>query len=122
MIEKRVIFQRLHGVFSVDDYYTRQQRELALLPEGTPPVHIVIDTSDVISTPNFVEFARLPRIGKRDELGWIVLVITNPTFRFFASMLSQLAKRNYHIVATLDEAWTFLRERDDTLPEKPMSV
>jgi hypothetical protein len=118
-IEKRIIHDRVSGVFTLDDWRIVHEYNIEQLKVGIAPIHIIIDTRRVEKFDfTLQDFQMVLGKPKEPAMGWFILVGTDTMARFLASFATQLVKTNGRMFSTLEEAVAFLQEVDVTL-QKP---
>jgi hypothetical protein len=116
LIEKRVALVSFSGVVTVEDAAAATQASIRLISEGTAPVHMINDTTDVEKFPPLLELREVGARESHPNTGWTVMVVTHPVLRFIVSILLQLARTKYRLAGTRQEAIDFIVSRDSTLP------
>jgi hypothetical protein len=116
---RRVIYERFYDKVTLEEMTAIQQRFLAYLEEGDPPIHAVIDLSGVRDFPKSIHDIRKGLVFTgTTRLGRVVIITgNNPVIKFISSVISQLILKNarFELLNSLDDAVRYLRERDDTV-------
>jgi hypothetical protein len=82
---------------------------------GIAPVHCIVSLIELESYPSLLEIQKFAQRGEHPASGWTILVINNTALRFIASLIVQLATKQFKTVPTLKEGIRFLMEFDKTL-------
>lgn len=117
-LQSRVIYQRYHGVLTIEDLKLSNTLAIEYVMSGNPLVHAVIDAQDVTKHPYSLKDVNgtLPRSKMfYDSLGWTVMVSTHYIHRFMGQMAAQMTRTRFQTAASLDEALQFLNSVDATL-------
>src|SRR5689334_17320271 len=119
-VEKRVIITRYTGSIVVADIHGQIQATHALIAQGTPLIHSIIDLSQIdkwppLSTVN--EFRSMNVDDVREQMGWSIIVANNVVLKFGTALFAPIFKLRQRIFSTLDESLDFLQENDPTLPK-----
>jgi hypothetical protein len=89
---------------------------ITFLDQGTPPIHIILDTTNVKKHPmNVAKLRQASKILDHPAVGWIVLISSNPVIHFLATVVTQITKSRYRSASSVEEAIPFLREQDQTI-------
>jgi hypothetical protein len=114
-VDKRVLYQRYQGTLTATDIIAADHEATTYVDSGTPPVHIIADTSQVQKFPlNLSESTRLLS-NRAKGLGWVLVISRNRALNFVISVALQVRGVDIRFVASLDEALVFLAARDQTL-------
>jgi len=117
-LPKRVVLLRYYGHATVEDIDRVGDVSVQYVLEGTPPVHIIADMTEVETFPtNLRQSARAIRTIKDPAMGWTVIISTNPLMRVIIVTLSRLAGFRFHIATSREQARAFLVGVDATLKE-----
>lgn len=118
-VDKRIIYQRFYGAVTLEDFAFSVEQIGAFVEQGTPLIHAVADVLEVEKWPPLMQLTRAARRAPYNGMGWTLILVKSPALRFVTGILVQLSMSNFRMVATLDEALHFLKERDYTLnPEQ----
>jgi hypothetical protein len=120
MIDKRLVYQRCYGELTMDELRENNQEFVRdYLRQGTPLVHTIVDLTGVTNFPkNLTQYGQAFKRDAEDvaRLGWTVVVGANPIFRFFGTVVTNLWRQaRFRMFDTLQEAYTFLGQQDNTL-------
>ncbi|MBA3870668.1 MAG: hypothetical protein ABI970_06455 [Chloroflexota bacterium] len=118
-VEKRVLLSRYEGIITIEDARGQVREGNALLREGIPLTHSIIDMSAVEKLPSLQlasEFMSIDMSDVRDKLGWTIVVTNNKFLKFASSLFVPIFKVRQRFFGSLDEALAFLQEEDNTLP------
>jgi hypothetical protein len=122
LVEGRVIYQRLYGTITLEEYQEVQKLGQVLFDQRKPPViHTLVDVMKLEKSPSIGEIMRLPHPKNPEGMGWMVLSIENALFRFIGSVVAQFVVKNFKLTRNLEEACAFLNHMDSTLPPLNMS-
>jgi len=119
LVEKRVVLSTYEGIMTLEDARGQVKEANALLRQGIPLTHSVIDMSKVEKLPSLQsasEFMSTDLSDVRDKLGWTTVITNNKFLKFASSLFVPMFKVRQRFFGTLDEALTFLQEEDSTLP------
>ena len=119
LIEKRVLVSTYEGIMTIEDARGQVREANALLREGIPLTHSIIDMSAVEKLPSLQlasEFMSTDLSEVRDKLGWTIVVTNNKFLKFASSLFVPMFKVRQRFFGSLDEAFAFLQEEDTTLP------
>ena len=119
LVENWVMLSRYEGIVSIEDARGQVDEGNALLREGIPLTHSVIDMSAVEKLPSLQlasEFMSTDMSDVRDKLGWTIVITNNKFLKFASSLFVPMFKVRQRFFGSLDEALTFLQGEDDTLP------
>jgi|1185.fasta_scaffold96253_1 hypothetical protein len=123
-VEGRVSATRDWGDLSLEEMRASNMIALEHIRTGTPPVHLLIDTSAVGKLPgSFVPMLKeIEHFRHEKNMGWTVMVTNSSLLHFFGVLSSNLIKMPFSAVTTYEEANTLLKKVDptltDLLPEK----
>ncbi len=116
---RRVIYERFYDTVTIEELTSIQQTFFHYLSEGDAPVHSIIDMAAVHSFPKSLNQIRQALTPDPTGKGGSVVIVTggNPVLKFVTSMISQVLFRQaqFTFCATLDEAVSYLRQRDPTV-------
>src|SRR5687767_1253747 len=89
-----------------------------LLDEGTAPVHVVVDVTQMTSFPYSVsEINSAGDFFRHPNLRYLVVHgVKSPTVRIILQLLSAMSSFELRIIDTRHDALAILMELDDTLP------
>jgi hypothetical protein len=119
LVEKRILLSRYEGTVTIEDARGQVREGNALLREGIPLTHSIIDMSKVEKLPSLQlasEFMSTDLSEVRDKLGWTIVVTNNKFLKFASSLFVPIFKVRQRFFGSLDEALAFLQEEDNTLP------
>ena len=119
-VEQRVILTRYTGIIVAEDIHGQIKETRALIEQGTPLIHSIIDLSQIDKWPplNTVnEFRAMEIDDVREHMGWSIIVANNVVLKFGSALFAPIFKLRQRILPTLDEALDFLQENDSTLPK-----
>jgi hypothetical protein len=119
LVEKRVVLSRYEGVLTIEDARGQVSEANALLREGIPLTHSIVDMSAVEKLPSLQlasEFMSTDMSEVRDKLGWTIVITNNKFLKFASSLFVPIFKVRQRFYGSLDEALAFLQEEDSSLP------
>jgi len=119
-VEQRVILTRYTGTIVAEDIHGQIEETRALIEQGRPLIHSIIDLSQIDKWPplNTVnEFRAMEIDAVREHMGWSIIVANNVVLKFGSALFAPIFKLRQRIFSTLDEALDFLQENDPTLPK-----
>lgn len=118
--EGRIIYDRPQGIITIEMAQAASDAVLALLNSQTSvpanSIHLIIDMRQVQDFPrNLSSATQTLQYMRHPALGWTLMITENQVQRIFASVLAQVFRVRFKMVATLEEAVSFLRRYDTTL-------
>jgi hypothetical protein len=119
-IEGRVIFSRFSGDVTIDDLDQVNKLVIEFLDSSASnAVHHLSDATGIDSHPNNAfALQNSQSYLKHSRLGWVVVYgVKNKTLNFLSALVTQVLKVRVRMLASHDEAVTFLQQVDKTLPE-----
>ena len=119
LVEKRVLLSQYEGTVSIEDAHGQVSEGNAMLRQGIPLTHSIIDMSKVDKLPSLQlasEFMSTDLSEVRDKLGWTIVITNNKFLKFASSLFVPMFKVRQRFFGSLDEALAFLQEEDSTLP------
>jgi hypothetical protein len=116
----RIIYDCPQGIITIETAQAASDAILALLdsqPDVSPnSIHLMIDMRQVEDFPrNLSSATQTLNYMRHPALGWTIMITANQVQRIFASVLAQVFRVRFKMVATLDEALSFLQRYDVTL-------
>ncbi|MBA3870669.1 MAG: hypothetical protein H0X30_16135 [Anaerolineae bacterium] len=121
-VEKRIILTSYTGIINVEDIHGQIDETHALIEQGIPLVHSIIDLSQIEKWPplNVVnEFRAMNIESVRERMGWSIIVANNVVLKFGSALFAPIFNLRQRIFSTLGEGLIFLQENDGTLPDFP---
>ena len=119
LVEKRVVLSRYEGIVTIEDARGQVSEANALLRDGIPLTHSIVDMSTVEKLPSLQlasEFMGTDMSEVRDKLGWTIVITNNKFLKFASSLFVPIFKVRQRFFGSLDETLAFLQEEDNTLP------
>ncbi len=119
LVEKRVVLSIYQGVVTIEDARGQVREANALLRQGIPLTHSVIDMTAVEKLPSLQlvsEFMSTDLHDVRDKLGWTIIITNNKFMKFASSLFVPMFNVRQRFFGTMDETLTFLQAEDSTLP------
>lgn len=119
LLENRVVLSVYTGLMSLEDARGQVREANALLRQGIPLTHSVIDMTEVTRLPPLQatsEFMSTDLTDVRDKLGWTLIITNNKFLKFASSLFVPMFKVRQRFFGSMDEALKFLQEDDSTLP------
>jgi hypothetical protein len=123
LIPGRVIHIQLPDTFTLDDLHHLNVAWRQYLDQGTPLVHTLIDATRVKQSPlNVMKLREVMVSLDHPHFGWLIPITANKTLKFIGAIVPQMVgKTRNRMVATLEEAITFLRDQDQTIDWEQMN-
>ena len=119
LVEKRILLSQYEGTVTIEDARGQVSEGNAMLRQGIPLTHSIIDMSKVDKLPSLQlasEFMSTDLSEVRDKLGWTIVLTNNKFLKFASSLFVPMFKVRQRFFGSLDEALIFLQEEDSTLP------
>jgi|SRR5690242_15790626 hypothetical protein len=119
LVEKRILLSQYEGTVTIEDARGQVSEGNAMLRQGIPLTHSIIDMSKVDKLPSLQlasEFMSTDLSEVRDKLGWTIVITNNKFLKFASSLFVPMFKVRQRFFGSLDEALAFLQEEDSTLP------
>ncbi len=118
-LPKRIVLLRYYGHTTVEDIARVGEMSVQyVLEEGTSPVHVIADMTEVEKFPtNLRRAASAIKTINDPAMGWTVIISTNPLMRILIVTLSRLAGFRFHIATSREQALAFLVSEDISLKE-----
>ena len=114
-IPERILLAQYSGDVSREDILTQYQEGIALCHSvSSPYVHMIVDLNGVSSFPKSISDYKGTFGEKARNAGWVVLIGDNKIIRLLSSVVTNLMKLNFAYVNSLDEAITFISQRDNS--------
>lgn len=115
--QDRVLYVRFWDNLTLDEAQQISAINTRHLAEGTPPVHIVVDITQLQTFPTNIRFnTGVTSYLKSSNLGWVVVVgEMNALLNFALAIIGQFARIMYTRRDSLESALEFLQKRDSTL-------
>ncbi len=117
-LPRRVILVQYEATISLEDVYGQMRDTEAMMHDGIPLTHVVIDLTRVEKWPPFSEIARFRSVdisSYRDKLGWTVIITSNKLLRFASSIFAPMFNTRQRMVTSLEEGIALLKELDASL-------
>lgn len=117
-VPQRVIYARVWGDQDIDEIARSSAGLSAMLNEGKPLIHILMDDSKIGNVPvNLGQLRNTMTFARNPSLGWVVLIgDASRVSKFIVEMLGKIFRIPVYRAQTLEEAVSFLRSRDITVP------
>lgn len=117
LIANRVVYQRFYGDVTIEEFADSVAEIRQFIDSGMPLVHAIGDLTGVQKYPSLIQMSKVAQANPAmANIGWTVLLVTNPLLRFFGTVLAQFTVERIRTVATFQEAMQFLLTRDQTIP------
>ena len=114
--DKRLLFTRAHGNVTVQETVQMSQIATERLAEGNPPIHFVVDITDIQKFPtNILQLKNTVSYLRHPNMGWLVVVGSNALLNTLGAIISQLLGANFRTFRTRKGALDFLAQMDPTL-------
>jgi hypothetical protein len=122
--KQRVIYWRVWGQSTLEEIAQMGKGQQKLVNEGTVPVHLIANVTDVENFPTDLRQLKVALDGiNHPHLGWTLIVgTTTPLKRFVTTTVIQMVIPGVRLrmFNTLDEAVEFLKYVDDTIAMVPL--
>ena len=92
-VDKRVILTQYTGIIQIEDIQGQIEETRALIEQGTPLIHSIIDLSQIEKWPalNVVnEFRSMDIEHVRERIGWSVIVANNVVLKFGSALFAPI--------------------------------
>ena len=117
-VPERVIMARYHGVVTLDTLDEINNSLAQMHTEGTGPIHIISDASDLKTFPTSINHLRKTlTILNEDGWGWIISIGMDSLNNFLLSVMAALFGMKIKTAKSIEEAEQILRRVDMTLEE-----
>jgi len=116
-IHNRVIYRRYYGDVTLEEIQQSSDEARAMVMQGIPLVHSIIDASEIDRFPSLREVQRSTHFTTVEEEGWQMIMGVSGVARLLVSVLTQITGKRFRIVNTVDDAMAFLYMQDETLAE-----
>jgi hypothetical protein len=116
LVDKRIIYTRMYGHVTSDEMAAYNQEMETFVQHSELLVHTLTNATDTTGTDMGLRDLQNTSFSDVANLGWAIYVSPSKINRFFASVITQLSHKRGRQFATLEEAFKFLHEMDDTLP------
>lgn len=119
MIPCRVLDTRASGQMPALDIIAGYGAFVRHLNAGGPPVHVLMDVSELVVTPESMPWHRMgAAIFDHPVLGWWVSYgNTSPKFQYALENMVRLRATRLVLMATREEAIAFVLQHDTTLAD-----
>jgi hypothetical protein len=122
LVENRVIYVRMYGTVTREEAIRFRDDITQAIDSGTPYVHVITHAAENVQ--NTMGLSDLIGLFKQPAAnpnqGWSIYVSPSQINRFLATVVSQMTKTRTREFAALEDAITFLKANDHTLPSIPM--
>jgi len=118
----RIASVRFYGVLELDDIKDQMRQTESLFDEAEAPLHFFIDTSGIEKYNLTLSQIRSVFPVHNPKAGWSVVYGPSGITRFFASIIMQLVKGNYHFVDSYKDAVAFIARTDPSLKDLEMKL
>jgi hypothetical protein len=115
LLSDRIIYTSESAPLSEDDIMSFNQEILSYLEKAAVPcVHLVMNTEHVATMPPLTVMTRRFSFPRHPKLDWVVAISkqVNPAARVIAVAASQMRRRRYCEVESIEEALATLRRVD----------
>ena len=119
-VENRVSITRDWGDLTLEDMRESNAVALENIRQGTPPVHLLLDTRAVGKLPgSFVPMLKeIESFRHEKNMGWTIMVTHSSLLHFFGVLSANLIKMPFSAVSSFEEANTLLKKVDPTLADR----
>jgi len=115
-IPNRVVYLNLSGDISMDDAIDMGKTNLDFLNAGEPPVHFIIDATEIGSAPLRLSLAtEASSWVKHDNIGWVVIVGMSGFPKFLLTVIHNTLRFKMGNANSIPEAVEWLTKNDATL-------
>lgn len=117
-IDRRVILTVVKSSdLTIQDMCEINQALVDLVRVGEPPlVHAIIDCRGIEKFQmNIPSISRILTFLEEPRMGWILIVSDDKLINFVASLVTQLAGTRFRNFSSVENAWDFLSNVDETL-------
>lgn len=117
LVQNRVLYARARDQVTMEDLMSHNQQILQMIEQGVPPVHIVLQTENMLSPPATIrEIKRVYTFAQHPSAGWLISINNgNTTLDFLNSMVTKFLRTPYRSSESLALAVSFLESVDATL-------
>ena len=117
LVENHVILLQLAGAYS--EAVLREQMEAlnVYAEQGTAPIYVIVDTTGATTLPkNFREPLSIVSANQMNsKVVWVIIVTSNPFFRFLGSIAGKFTGVHFRPVASLEESIEVLARINPTM-------
>ncbi len=123
LIDNRVVLIRDYGVYTAEELVAGLDTLKKYLNDGTPPIYIVQDSTELIKYPTTIQSLRA-LMQPHPHVEHIIFINhpQKPGTRFIANLLTSMSGKAFSNVSSLEEALELLRKIDPALDADPGSV
>ena len=116
-IPSQILFNRYYGVMTEEDLRKSMvQIEASMKASTMPFVHVIIHVADITENLPLPTILKVMKDFPTQRGGWVLNVGTQSRItKMLISLGSQVANTRSRAVDTLDEAFQFLRDVDNTI-------
>ena len=116
-LEGRVSTARDWGEITVEEMRESNKVSLEHIRTGTPPVHLLIDTSAIDQLPrSFLPMLKeIEAFRHEPNMGWTIMITNSSLLHFFGVLSSNLIKMPFRAVSSYAEANAVLERVDPSL-------
>lgn len=114
--EGKVIIVRIGVNFPIEEVAQLSVKLIPMLEQGTAPVHILIDATQVKTFPtNLIQARNDAAYFNHPSLGWNAYYGTPTIIHSLLKVFSSVIQAQIVSFRTYEQALAFLREKDDTV-------
>ena len=116
-VNKRVIHVRAYGDVTIDEMHAFNEQVTAMLDEGDPLVHLIVEDNDVEGMPKSLQtFKEAMPFAGHPDLGWVLPVgNSSPILHFLTNMAAKIYRVRYQRMDSFAEAVAFLKGQDPSV-------
>jgi hypothetical protein len=116
-LPERIVHSVGTGVMVLADVRGFLDDGYAMIDQGKPLVHLIVDISSVGKVESIPQSLRMVRGSTiHPNMGWVIFVgRMNPVVTLLANLAGAIIQSRYRRCDTLDDALEFLKERDASL-------
>jgi hypothetical protein len=118
LLHDRVIYDQIWGCQTLEEIQQASKDIEIFLNTGESPVHIVIDSRELQEVPlNLKALRQSTQYLRNPSIGWVIHLnnAQRPILDFLAEMLVSFFQVQYHRTQTVEQAITFLSQKDPSL-------
>ena len=116
-VENRVILAHVEGVVDDEGMHAFNTTIGDFLENGQAPIHLIVDTTEIKQFPTNLRTLRKSQAYlTHSNMGWIIVINTNPMLNFLVHVLTSVAHVKERTVKTFDEGKHILASLDASLP------
>jgi len=118
LVPQRVIYAYAWGAVTPEDLAEHNSRMNTLIAEGTPLVHVILDSAptQTLSNPSLKTGMDTLSFIRRDDFGFTAQIgSANPVAKFGSILLAKVLRARYRMVDNIESAVQILKDYDSTV-------